>query len=105
MSHRRRIVLVFGLLVLFGLGISPMPTAYAVPAFVVTTTADTDDGTCDTNCTLREAINATNANTGNDTISFSVSGTITLGSALPALDDNLTIDGTGQTITVSGNNL
>ena len=37
-----------------------------------------------------------------DTINFSVSGTITLGSSLPAIAINLTIDGSGQAITVDG---
>src|SRR5208282_2873347 len=59
-------------------------------------------------CTLREAIHNANAEsdttggdcarggTGNDTIVFSVSGTIPLGSSLPAIQNNLTIDGSGQ---------
>ena len=37
-----------------------------------------------------------------DTINFGVSGTITLGSALPAIAISLTIDGSGQAITVDG---
>lgn len=68
----------------------------------------------DGKCTLREAIlNANNNNqsgstdcaagSGTDTIGFSISGTITLGSTLPAVNDDLTIDGSGQSITVSGN--
>lgn len=71
----------------------------------------------DGECTLREAIqNANNnaatnvdctAGSGADTITFSVSGTITLGSVLPSIADaaGLTMDGTGQTVTISGNNL
>ena len=70
----------------------------------------------DGSCTLREAIqNANNnaatnvdctAGSGADTITFSVSGTITLSSALPTIGDaaGLTIDGVGQTVTISGNN-
>jgi hypothetical protein len=66
-------------------------------------------------CTLREAINNSNspgvdttggdcaAGTGNDIINFSVSGTITLNSALPPIANSVvTIDGTGQTVTVDG---
>ena len=68
-------------------------------------------------CTLREAIQNANQNTathidcaagsGADTITFSLSGTITLGSALPTISDTavLTIDGAGQSVTISGNNL
>ncbi len=67
-------------------------------------------------CTLREAIDNANSpgvdttggdcavGTGNDTINFSVSGTITLGAngTLPDIENTLTIDGTGQTINVDG---
>ncbi|MFZ5856644.1 MAG: choice-of-anchor Q domain-containing protein [Chloroflexota bacterium] len=54
---------------------------------------------------LRQAIINANANAGADTITFTVSGTITLAANLPAISDNLTIDGRGQNVTVSGNNL
>src|SRR5271168_665694 len=40
-----------------------------------------------------------------DTINFNVSGTIMLGSSLPAITIGLTIDGSGQSITVDGKNL
>ncbi len=67
-------------------------------------------------CTLREAIDNANspgtdtsggdcaAGTGDDIINFSVSGTIRLGvnGTLPAIVNTLTIDGTGQSITVDG---
>jgi len=67
-------------------------------------------------CTLREAINNANAKsdtsggdcaagTGNDAIVFSVSGTIPLGSGLPAIQNSLTIDGSGQTVTIDGGSL
>ena len=89
-----------------------------------TTTVDnlTDPASTSGNgfCTLREAINNANAKsdtsggdctagTGTDTINFSVSGTITLvQGTLPAIANtspgSLTIDGTGQTITVDGAN-
>lgn len=70
----------------------------------------------DGDCTLREAINNAESNSdttggdcdpgsGPDTITFSVSGTITLGSTLPSItsSDGLTIDG-GDAITISGDN-
>ncbi len=64
-------------------------------------------------CGLREAIANANAEadttmgdcaagTGNDTIVFSLSGTIALASGLPSIQHTLEIDGTGQTITVDG---
>lgn len=68
--------------------------------FTVNSTADTDDGVCNsTNCTLREAINAANATVGTDTIRFSIGSgvkTINLLSALPTIFDPVTIDGTTQ---------
>ncbi len=68
--------------------------------FTVNSTADTDDGVCNAaNCTLREAINAANANPGTDTIRFQIgtgAKTIALLSALPAILDPAVIDGTTQ---------
>jgi CSLREA domain-containing protein len=71
-----------------------------------------DENNPDGLCSLREAIITSNAKgavlndcgqgTGFDTIHFSVSGTITLGSALPTVQDNLIIDGTGQTVAIDG---
>ena len=87
--------------------------AQAGPTISVNTTADTDDSSCDLSgqgignkdCSLREAINAANALTGANTITFNFSGTITLVSTLPTIADpaGLTIDGVGQTLTISGN--
>ncbi len=55
---------------------------------------------------LRQAISDANTNLGADTITFSVSGPIPLLSSLPSITDaaGLTIDGTGQTVTISGEN-
>ncbi len=94
-----------------------IPTAGAATLTVNTL----DDTNGDDNwCTLREAITAANANSdyygctgtgtnyGDDTIRFDVSGTITLTSSLSfsafSSPQVLTIDGTGQTITISGDN-
>jgi CSLREA domain-containing protein len=83
----------------------------AGPIIVNTTSDENTPG--DGLCSLREAINNANAKsettggdcmagTGNDTINFSVSGTIALGNGLPTIQNTLTIDGTGQAITVDG---
>ena len=77
-----------------------------------------DTTAVDSKCTLREAVQNANFNSalnpdcvggsGVDTITFSVSGTITLGSTLPnitAAGNALTLDGTGKTVTISGNNI
>jgi CSLREA domain-containing protein len=88
-------------------------SARAASTITVNSLADTV--AADGYCTLREAIqNASNhaatnadctAGSGGDTINFSVSGAITLGSRLPDMYDEggLTIDGTGQTVTINGN--
>lgn len=44
------------------------PAQAASQTYTVTKTADTADGTCDADCSLREAITAANANAGHDTI-------------------------------------
>ncbi len=93
-------------------------TQSGLHAGVNTITVNTiaDPGTA-TQCDLRDAITAANTNTtvngcvvagpGNDDIVFSLSGIITLASSLPAIanvsPNSLTIDGTGQTITINGN--
>jgi CSLREA domain-containing protein len=95
--HRKYVVL-FAVLFLALL----LPTPAAADSFVVNTTDDANDGTCDSNhCSLREAINAANDNPGADTISFAgldATGgdvTIQLNSFLnPLLDNGTTIDGT-----------
>jgi len=83
---------------------------------VVNTLGDTSQSG-DGLCSLREAITNANsasdttdgdcaAGTGNDTVTFSVGGTITLGSPLPGVanspDGSLTINGGTQGITLSG---
>ncbi len=60
----------------------PTPTSYTVNSI-----SDPGDGICnETNCTLREAITAANANlyAGTVSILFSVNGRITLTSSLPS---------------------
>jgi CSLREA domain-containing protein len=69
--------------------------------FVVNSAADTDDGVCDAaDCTLREAINASNAQGGVNTIAFQIAGagvhTIAPTSELPTVTDPVIIDGTTQ---------
>jgi len=76
------------------------PQPASASGFVVNTFDDIDDGHCNPgHCSLREAINAANANPGPDTIEFDVpdggSNIIRLNSPLPALtDDATTIDAT-----------
>ena len=72
--------------------------------FVVNSLNDNTDGTCDaTHCSLREAITAANATGGQDTITFSVTGTISLSSDLPAITEAVHVNGPGYaSLTVSG---
>jgi CSLREA domain-containing protein len=95
------------------IGVTPVHAA----GIVVNSLLDTTTGS-DGKCTLREAITNANADSdttggdcaagsGADTITFNESGTITLGSTLPDIVDaaGLTMDGTGQTVSISGGNL
>lgn len=74
--------------------------------FVVTKTADTDDGVCNIDCSLREAIAAANNSSGNDTINFGVPGNfvLTLGQLVIVDNGSLRINSTNVSVTVSGNN-
>lgn len=90
-----------------------------VPAQAASLTVDSlaDSISVDGLCTLREAMqNATNNATTNadcspgsgaDMITFSVSGVIVIATPLPNIMDTagLTIDGAGQSVTISGNDL
>jgi CSLREA domain-containing protein len=86
----------------------PTTTAHAA-GFAVTKTADTADGTCDADCSLREAIIAANAAAGDDTITVPA-GTYTLtiagiGEDAAATGDldltsNITINGAGADSTI-----
>lgn len=68
--------------------------------FTVTKTADTNDGVCNADCSLREAITAANVDLTADTINFEIPGsgtqTLLISTALPAIDKSVTIDGTTQ---------
>ena len=115
MKNFHKLVSILTLLALLLAGM-PMQSARATSSTItVDSIADTtlDDGTC----TLREAITNANgdsqlyatagecsAGSGTDAITFSVSGMIILGGYLPITDtDGLSIDGSGQSITISGN--
>jgi CSLREA domain-containing protein len=68
--------------------------------FTVTKTADTADGVCNADCSLREAMLKANEDTAADTINFNIPGggvkTILLTSTLPAVKTTLTINGATQ---------
>ena len=94
--------LLTALTVILGVLLLPISNLEA-DTFPVTKTADTNDGTCDPDCSLREAIRAANANVGADDVPVPA-GTylLTLGSLI-VLDD-LDIAGTGQASTIIDGN-
>ncbi len=77
-------------------------SAQEARAATFTVTNLLDDGSAGS---LRKAITDANASGGADTISFTVSGTITLLHPCPIISGDLTIDGSDQTVTISGDNL
>ena len=81
--------------------------AVQVGGLTVTTTADSTDDTalCDGSdaCSLRDALTLANSQGAGDII-LSVTGTISLGSALPAIAASVNVSGPGaKLLTVSGN--
>ena len=94
------------------------PQQVLAATFVVTKTVDTNDGACNSDCSLREAISAANANPGADIITLpsgtyeltiaNVGGTNEDSNATGDLDvnDSLTINGvgSGSTIIEAGTN-
>lgn len=75
--------------------------ASAQTTFIVNSTDDVDDGSCDgVHCSLREAITAANTTAGPTLIEFDIAGagphTISPLSELPGVVDSVTIDGTTE---------
>jgi CSLREA domain-containing protein len=70
------------------------------PTFTVNKIADTNDGACNADCSLREAITAANANLDGNIIAFSIPGagphTIAPTSVLPTISNPVLIDGYTQ---------
>ncbi|MBI4407670.1 MAG: DUF5011 domain-containing protein [Candidatus Kerfeldbacteria bacterium] len=82
-----------------------LPGTVQATTYMVTKTADTNDGTCGADCSLREAVVAANASSGSDTISlpggtytFTLSGS---GEDAAATGD-LDITDTSGTLTITG---
>ncbi|HSW90027.1 MAG TPA: CSLREA domain-containing protein [Patescibacteria group bacterium] len=57
---------------LIGFCLAVSTSRASASTFTVTKTADTSDGTCDADCSLREAVVAANANSGADEIDFNI---------------------------------
>lgn len=84
----------FAILMLLG---GVLPSAQAATSLAVTKTDDTDDGVCDADCSLREAIDVA---VSGDVIGIPA-GTYTLTSSSElTIDENLTFNGAGASNTV-----
>jgi hypothetical protein len=101
-TNRLFTLLILGCLVL------GIPATGLAKTITVNSLKDPSDGR---HCTLHDAIIAANTGSvtngcpggsGKDTINFSLSGTIATTAALPAISKTLTIDGSGQLITIDG---
>jgi CSLREA domain-containing protein len=68
----------------------------AADAFIGNGQCDTDQTTAGDQCTLRAAIQEANAVFGDETIGFSVTGTINLTGVLPNITSNMSINGPGS---------
>lgn len=92
-----------------GAGLLVAPGPAVADTFLVTKQADTDDGACDVDCSLREAIAAANAAATDDIVdATNIIGAITLGGGEIAITgaSNLTITGPGANhLTVDANAL
>lgn len=89
------------LIALISAGFVAAPSSYAMQ-FQVTKSSDSNDGVCDSDCSLREAIAAANANPGPDTIALnSATYTLSLGPNNGLnISDELTITGVQSSTTI-----
>ncbi|MEP4651790.1 MAG: choice-of-anchor Q domain-containing protein, partial [Ilumatobacter sp.] len=96
----KRLVPVLVSTVLVGTGLVAAPTTARADSFSVTSTADSGAGS------LRQAILATNANVGPDTITLDlpVGSTITLSSDLPSPNERVDVVATATGLTIDGAN-
>ncbi len=87
-------------------GVADAPIDTGAVTYVVTKTADTHDGSCDTaDCSLREAISAANANIGTDTITLAAA-TYTLTRTAGADNDNSDGDlDITESVTINGDSI
>jgi len=97
---------ILGKLVFCCLILTVLALTVSAATLTITKTADTNDGVCDADCSLREAIGvAISGDTVVFSPLFSSAQTITLGGTQLTIGVNLTITGAGENLlTVSGNN-
>jgi CSLREA domain-containing protein len=80
-----------------------LPASPFAATFPVTKTDDTNDGICDPDCSLREAIDAANTNPGADDVPVPA-GTYLLTLGRLDVSDDVSIAGAGQTNTIIDGN-
>ncbi len=81
----------------------PFAVSAHAASYVVDTTSDSNLTACTSaanDCSLRGAITDANTAGGTNTVTFSVNGTVTLGSLLPQITNDLTITGNGAASTI-----
>jgi trimeric autotransporter adhesin len=107
-ANKRLALGAWALLLVLGLLVLPVQPASAA-TFTVTKTADTNDGTCNADCSLREAIVAANASAGPRTITIpagtytlSIAGANENAAATGDLDilQSMTLNGAGSASTI-----
>jgi CSLREA domain-containing protein len=108
---RRNLVAVVVAAIFVFIAMLAMASPARADSFVVTTTEDTpyaDAAVCDSNCSLREAVRLANSNAVADTITFDIPDagphtiTLTEGQIFFATTHKTTLDGSGESVTVSG---
>src|SRR4029077_14703241 len=82
--------------------VAAFSSAAAAADFTVTKTADTNNGACGVDCSLRAAIAAANLNVGPDRVIVQASQTYLLALGQLAVTEALTIDGHGSVIDGGG---
>lgn len=96
--HRHSIVgatlaILFGVVYTIGGFLVPATHYIHAASLLVNDNGDAGDGVCDSSCTLRDAITTANGSAGADAISFNAAMTITPTTPLPAITEQLSING------------
>ena len=86
----------FCILAFISLVVAIAPLSTWAVTYTVNSTNNNDDGSCNgTHCSLREAVNAANANAGADVIGFTVTTPATINLDPMVISEDLTITGPG----------
>lgn len=107
MKQRYKSIALIGTLIVVLLSQFAVPQRVYAATFTVTKTTDTNDGACDADCSLREAIVAANATAGADIVTLTSGSTYILsiagaGENASATGDLDVTDAAGVTINTSG---